>query len=108
TTVDRFLKCAFLTPSTKEYRMKLLSLFFTFFLFLSGAAMAQEKPQAYIGAQIIPITGQPITNGVLVVHRGKIVAVGASGSTQIPADAERHEVSGKVIMPGLIDTHSHI
>lgn len=88
--------------------MKLLSLFFTLFVFLSGAAMAQEKPQAYIGAQIIPINGQPIANGVLVIHRGKIVAVGASGSTQIPADAERHDVTGKVIMPGMIDTHSHI
>lgn len=70
--------------------------------------MAQDKPQAYIGAQIIPINGQPIANGVIIVHRGKIVAVGANGSTQIPADAERHNVSGKVIMPGLVDSHSHI
>src|SRR5687768_15262531 len=58
----------------------------------------QETPQAYTGAQIIPISAPPIENGVLVVHRGKIVAVGAR-----VADA-----TGKVIMPGLIDTHSHI
>ena len=71
-------------------------------------ASAQERPQAYTGAQIIPISGPVIENGVLVVHNGKIVAIGASGSTQIPANAERHDVSGKVIMPGLVDTHSHI
>ncbi len=72
------------------------------------AIYAQERPQAFVGAQIVTISGPVISNGVLVVHNGKIVAVGPSGSTQIPANAERHEVSGKVIMPGLVDTHSHI
>jgi imidazolonepropionase-like amidohydrolase len=71
-------------------------------------ALAQERPRAFTGAQILPISGQPIPSGVLVIHRGKIVAVGPSGSTSIPADAERVDVTGKVIMPGLIDTHSHI
>lgn len=69
---------------------------------------AQEKPQAYIGAKVIPISGSEIDDGVVVVHRGKIVAVGAAASTKIPADAERHNVKGKVVMPGLVDTHSHI
>ena len=69
---------------------------------------AQERAQAFVGAQIIPITGAPIQNGVLLVSRGKIVAVGARGQVTIPADAEVHDVTGKVIMPGLVDTHSHI
>ena len=72
------------------------------------ATLAQERPQAYVGAQILPIVGAPIPNGVLIVQRGRITAVGPAASTQIPADAERHDVTGKVIMPGLVDTHSHI
>lgn len=71
-------------------------------------AYGQNKPQAYVGARIIPISGPVIENGVLVAHKGKIVAVGASGSTAIPPDADRHDVTGKIIMPGLVDTHSHI
>jgi imidazolonepropionase-like amidohydrolase len=67
-----------------------------------------ERPLAFVGAEIIPISGAPVQNGVLVVARGKITAVGARGSVQIPADAEVRDVSGKVIMPGLIDSHSHI
>ena len=70
-------------------------------------AQAQEGPIAFTGAQVIPISGDPIENGVVVVHQGKIVAVGGSG-TRIPRGATQKDVSGKVIMPGLVDTHSHI
>jgi imidazolonepropionase-like amidohydrolase len=82
--------------------------FLALFLCFGAAGRAQDKPQAFVGAQIIPISGPPISNGVLVVHRGKIVAVGPASQVVIPSDAERHDVTGKVIMPGLVDTHSHI
>lgn len=77
-------------------------------LLCAGGAAAQERPQAYTGARIIPIAGPEIDDGVLVVHRGKVVAVGPAASTRVPADAERHDVKGKVVMPGLVDSHSHI
>jgi len=69
---------------------------------------AQDQPHVFRGGTIYPITGEPITNGVLVVQDGRFVAVGASGSVSVPAGAVEHDVSGKVIMPGLVDTHSHI
>lgn len=69
---------------------------------------AQEKTQVFQGAQIIPITGEPIAHGVLVVAGGKIVAVGAAGKIALPAGAEVHDVTGKVLMPGLVDSHSHV
>ena len=81
-------------------------LFFSCLLF-AGFAHAQEKPIAFTGALIYPITGQPIPNGVLVVQRGKIISVGAAGSS-IPTGAEVVDVTGKVIMPGLVDSHSHL
>jgi imidazolonepropionase-like amidohydrolase len=67
-----------------------------------------ERTQAYVGGQLIPVSGPPIPNGVLIVSGGKIVAIGARNSTQIPAGAQVIDVTGKVIMPGLVDTHSHI
>ena len=36
------------------------------------------------------------------------VVSGPAGETAIPEGAEIHEANGKVIMPGLVDTHSHI
>jgi imidazolonepropionase-like amidohydrolase len=72
------------------------------------ALQAQDRPHVFEGAEIIPIAGEPISSGVLIVEDGVITAVGETGDVTIPANAERIDVSGKVIMPGLVDTHSHI
>lgn len=67
-----------------------------------------ERPVAYTGATVINATGQSITDGVLVVRGGKVVAVGPRSSTRMPSDAQVVDVTGKTIMPGIVDTHSHI
>lgn len=71
-------------------------------------AWGQEKPVAFVGAQIIPIEGKVIPRGTLVVHKKKILAVGPEKDVKLPADATRVDAAGRVIMPGLICTHSHI
>jgi imidazolonepropionase-like amidohydrolase len=71
-------------------------------------AFAQTQPIAFTGARIIPISGPEIANGVVVVQNGKIVAVGPAESTAIPTGAQRVNAQSKVIMPGLVDSHSHI
>lgn len=71
-------------------------------------ARAQERPLAFTGAEILPVSGDPIEEGVLIVQDGKIMAVGAVGEVTIPDNAEVRDVSGSVIMPGLVDSHSHI
>lgn len=73
----------------------------------SPAAFSQSTPQAFKGAKIIPISGEPINNGVVIVQNGEIVTVG-DVNTDIPANADVHDVSDKVLMPGLVDTHSHV
>lgn len=79
-------------------------------LLLFGSAdplAAQSQPVAFTGATVYPISSPPIQNGVVVVQNGQILSVGGSG-TSIPRNATRVDVRGKVIMPGLVDTHSHI
>lgn len=79
------------------------------FLFLSATILtAQEKPLAFKGAKIYTAAGPMITDGVLIVQNGKIIQVGSKNAVNIPADAEIFEMKGKVIMPGFVDTHSHI
>lgn len=64
--------------------------------------------RAFVGARIIPIVGADIERGTLVITDGKISAVGSVDDVAIPADAERIDVTGKVLMPGLVCTHSHV
>lgn len=75
--------------------------------FLAMGLQAQEKPMAFKGALVYTVAGDPIENGVLVVHKGKIVSVGKEGSS-IPSGATVVDVTGKIIMPGIVDTHSHL
>jgi imidazolonepropionase-like amidohydrolase len=75
----------------------------------AAPARAQgERTVVYAGATVINATGQSIADGVLVVRGGKVVAVGPRSTTRVPADAQVVDVTGKTIMPGLVDTHSHI
>lgn len=77
-------------------------------ILLSNMALGQEKPVVFVGARIIPIAGPEIDNGTVIIQAGKIISVGATGAGEIPADALRIDCAGKVIMPGLVDTHSHL
>ena len=75
----------------------------------SGAAHAGLGTLAFVGGRIIDGTGNPaIENGVLISIDGKIVAVGSASNTPIPAEAQRIDVSGKTLIPGLINTHGHV
>src|SRR5690606_1022921 len=83
------------------------NLLIVLFLIVTIATQAQEKPIAFKGALIYTVAGNPIENGVLIVHQGKILSVGKEGSI-IPANATIIDASGKVIMPGWVDSHSHL
>lgn len=57
-------------------------------------------------AKVLPVTGDPIENGTVLVDGGKIVAVGAC--VEIPQGAEVIDATGKWVTPGLIDAHTHL
>jgi imidazolonepropionase-like amidohydrolase len=71
-------------------------------------AAAEERTRVYRGARILTAAGAPIEKGVLIVRQNKIVAVGAEADTPIPEGAEVIDLTGKTLIPGLVDTHSHI
>jgi imidazolonepropionase-like amidohydrolase len=75
---------------------------------LSLPASAREPSFAFVGARLIPIAGPEIADGVLLIEGGRIKAVGPQGGVRVPKDATVVDLRGKVIMPGLVDTHSHV
>lgn len=70
------------------------------------AAGAGAADLAFVNAKVIPIDGPEIERGFVLVTGGRIERVGA-GDYAGPA-GETVDCAGKVIMPGLICTHSHI
>jgi len=74
----------------------------------SAPAHAAGGSLAFVGARVIPIIGPEVERGVVLVEAGRIVAVGAEDDVAVPEGAERIDVAGRVILPGLVDTHSHL
>ena len=69
----------------------------------------QQAPAlALKGATLYTVTNGIVTNGILVIQDGKIVAVGPSSEVTVPDGTVVRGVGGKVILPGLVDTHSHL
>ncbi|RZK52818.1 MAG: amidohydrolase, partial [Pedobacter sp.] len=61
------------------------------------------------GARIITMKGDEVLEeGTILLENNKIIAVGKLADVNIPADAKIIDVSGKTIMPGMIDVHAHL
>jgi imidazolonepropionase-like amidohydrolase len=52
--------------------------------------------------------GRVVQNQVILIDGERITAVGAAGSTPIPAGAQVIDLSGATVLPGLIDAHTHL
>jgi len=75
------------------------------------AARSQSRGSAasvYEGARVIVGDGTTIDDGVFVVQNGRIGAVGRRGAAATPAGAARVDLTGKTVMPAMINIHVHI
>ena len=83
--------------------------------FASAAAAQQPAPQppptpiVLRAARVVDGTGAaPIANGVVVVTGNRITAVGRSGAVTVPAGAQIIDLGEATLLPGFIDSHTHI
>lgn len=74
----------------------------------AGASAPARAVTAVIGGTIHPVTGPVIENGVLLFDDDGIVAVGARGDVDVPADAVRIDARERHVWPGMINAMSHI
>ncbi len=71
---------------------------------------AQVAPVAVIraGTLIDPRANEPLHNQVIVIRGDKIESVGDAASVQVPAGAKVIDLSNATVLPGLIESHTHI
>ena len=84
-----------------------------FFLVFIGnpqvGAQSNTRPIVLKGARLIDGTGRAaVENSVLIVAGDHVVAAGRAGSVAIPKNADVRDMSGKTIMPALINLHGHL
>ncbi|HVR44455.1 MAG TPA: amidohydrolase [Thermoanaerobaculia bacterium] len=73
---------------------------------LAGVAAAQSE-LLIENATVLTITGGVIENGSVLVRDGRIAAVGPAAEIRASDEAEVIDATGKWVMPGIIDAHSH-
>lgn len=78
-------------------------------LCLSHGVQAQSSgPQAFTNFRLFDGTGADVVDdAVLVVENGRITAVGAAGSVNVPSGATTVDLGGAFVMPGMVNAHGH-
>ncbi len=61
---------------------------------------------AITGGRVVPIEGDPVDGGTVLLRDGKIAAVEGPGFT-VPDGADVVDAAGKWVLPGFIDAHAH-
>lgn len=73
-----------------------------------GPSPNEAAAVLFEGARLIPGDGTPVENSAFLVENGTITRVGAKGEIALPAGAARVDLSGKTVIPALIDSHAHL
>jgi len=72
----------------------------------AAAAAAPSPAVAIVGGKVFPVSGPVIEGGTLLLRNGKIEAVGKG--IVIPSDAQRIDATGQWVLPGMIDSRTHL
>ncbi len=85
--------------------MKYLAVFASLF---TATPVAAEVAYITADRMIDPGAGRVIEQPAIVVENGKVVAAGTQADLAQPAGSKAISLSGKTILPGLIDMHTHV
>jgi imidazolonepropionase-like amidohydrolase len=76
------------------------------------AAQAPQGQSAgstlFTGARLVVGDGTTIDNGAFIVERGLIAQVGRAGDLRAPAGSRSVDLTGRTVMPALVNAHSHL
>lgn len=65
-----------------------------------------ENTMAIVGGRIVPVVGDPVEQGTVLIQDGKIAAVGPA--VRVPDGVQVVDASGSWVLPGFIEAHGHV
>jgi imidazolonepropionase-like amidohydrolase len=92
-------------------RRVIIGLVFAAALSTQGATQAPQTSGVTVfeGARLIVGDGRPpIENSAFIVEKNRFTQIGTRGQLKAPAGAARVDLTGKTVMPAIIDTHTHM
>lgn len=63
---------------------------------------------AIVNGYVVPVSQEPIENGVVLVRDGVIEAVGGADDVRVPDNVTVVDAAGKWVLPGFIESHGHV
>ncbi|MBV9845287.1 MAG: amidohydrolase [Kutzneria sp.] len=63
---------------------------------------------AITGGYVVPVDGDPIEAGTVLITDGRIAAVGTEADVDVPEDAEIVDAAGTWVLPGFVEAHGHL
>lgn len=63
---------------------------------------------AITGGYVVPVDGDPIDGGTVLVRGGKIVAVGTAAEIPVPTGVSTIDAGGSWVLPGFVEAHAHM
>jgi len=80
--------------------------------YLTPVVIEAQQPAAatvFEGARLIAGDGSaPVADSAFIVENGRFTAVGRKGQLKVPAGAARVDLTGKTVMPAIVDAHKHL
>jgi imidazolonepropionase-like amidohydrolase len=75
----------------------------------AAASQTRQSSVLFEGARLLAGDGRaPIENSAFLVEGGRFARIGRRGEIRLPSGASRVDLTGKTVMPALIDTHNHL
>src|SRR5438552_2971431 len=79
------------------------------FIFLLTALSLHSETKVLQHFTLIDGNGaSPLANAAMIITNGRIQWVGPAARLKAPKDAETTDLSGKYVMPGIINLHGHV
>jgi imidazolonepropionase-like amidohydrolase len=85
----------------------------TFWISCSGPSPESSTERAdavtlYEGARLVVGDGRTIENAAFTVAGGRFSSVGPASEIEVPPGAERVDLSGRTVIPAIVDAHTHL
>jgi imidazolonepropionase-like amidohydrolase len=78
-------------------------------ILLTSVSALWAQTTAFVGVNVIPMDRERVlTNQTVIVRDGLITAIGDAKKIKVPKDATRVDGSGRYLIPGLVDMHTHM